>query len=366
MSNHISKEEPSLWSEVSALSLKGLERGGDALRMQLVSRAQSVAKRAFDEGDEASLLDVHRTLYKIYLGELATPWSADVPHVRHPSFACVRHELERRWEQAEAERHREAIAELKGPSDFREWVVKIVQGHPSNVQHPLFTMLRDTATFEQMREFVLQETPLELLFGDVIALMLPGVYGKLKLELAENFWDEVGRAREERVHRNLRIRLMDHLEIPADVHMDRVDLLVREELALINMYLSLATSRPRFVQLLGVLLATETMIPGRFEFQIEGWRRRFGLSDEVLDYLLEHTTVDVEHARRWLDHVIVPMITATPSLMPDIALGVLRRLDAAGAVCDRLHRHLSCTTAASVGRYKGSRLAATAVASGIA
>ncbi|QQR41757.1 iron-containing redox enzyme family protein [Myxococcus xanthus] len=57
----------------------------------------------------------------------------------------------------------------------------------------------------------------------------------------------------------------------------------------------MATNRSRLTEILGALLATETMIPGRFEWQIQGWRR-LGVGDKPLEYLLEHTTVDVEHA----------------------------------------------------------------------
>jgi hypothetical protein len=202
-----------------------------------------------------------------------------------------------------------------------------------------------------MREFILQETPLELLFGDLIALIMPGIYGTMKVELVKNFWDEVGHAQDHRVHRNMRMQLMEFLQIPADVHSNHMEVLVCEELALINTYMSLATDRAGLVQFLGMMLATENMIPGRFEMQIEGWRR-FGISDDVMEYLLEHTTVDVEHAEDWMDQVILPLLQQNVTLMPDIVLGVLRRLDLAGAVCDKLMVHLQRPQTASIEAYR--------------
>jgi pyrroloquinoline quinone (PQQ) biosynthesis protein C len=118
------------------------------------------------------------------------------------------------------------------------------------------------------------------------------------------------------------------------------------------MYLGLATNRSALTQQLGVLLATETMIPGRFELQIEGWRRH-GVDDGTLTYLIEHTTVDVEHAKEWMDGMILPLLAKSPHLMPEIVLGVLRRLDIAGAVCDKLYAHLKNTQTASIGAYRG-------------
>jgi hypothetical protein len=88
-----------------------------------------------------------------------------------------------------------------------------------------------------------------------------------------------------------------------------------------------------------MLLATELVVPGRIDRQIDGWRRT-GLADPEMHYLLEHVTVDVEHARGWLDHVVTPLAGARPDLLPEVALGVLRRLAEALAVCERAVREL--------------------------
>lgn len=319
---------------------------------QLLERAEVLGRRAFEEGDEESLLEAHRALYVINLARLEVPWSVSALNVDHPFICQLKHTLESCWDRAERKKHQEVLSKLPAASRFREWVTEYVQSHPSNVVHPLFPFLRDTATFEQMREFILQETPLEVFFGDIIAMMMPGVYGRIKMELAKNFWDEVGHAVEPRVHRNLRFRLMEALQIPSDIHTSRIDLLVREELALINMYLSLSTNRAALTQLLGVLLATETMIPGRFDLQILGWRRH-GLGEEAMVYLTEHTTVDVEHAKEWMDSIILPLLERKPELMEEITLGVLRRLDIAGAVCDKLYERLKGIETACIGAFSG-------------
>ena len=55
-----------------------------------------------------------------------------------------------------------------------------------------------------------------------------------------------------------------------------------------------------------------------------------------MQYLIEHTVVDPLHAHGWMENVVLPLLRAQPQLMPDIVLGMLRRLEYAGAVCDRM------------------------------
>jgi hypothetical protein len=251
----------------------------------------------------------------------------------------IRHAMEAEWDAGDRARYARELSSIPSAGDFPSWIAGTVRAHRSNVTHPLFAFLRDEATFEQTREFLFQETPLEVLFGDIIALLLPGVYGEPKLEIAKNFWDEVGRAEDARVHRNMRFRMMSHFNIPSDAHVRYMDGLVVEELRLINSYLMTATNRAKLLQLVGMLLVTETMIPGRFEHQILGCRR-LGLNDEQMSYLLEHTTVDGEHADGWLKCVVEPILKFRPEAVYDLTVGALRRLSAAEGVCDRMMSHL--------------------------
>ena len=57
-------------------------------------------------------------------------------------------------------------------------------------------------------------------------------------------------------------------------------------------------------------------------------------------YLIEHITVDIEHANGWMHEVVLPMIGHYPNTVIDIVLGVERRLDHAVAVLDKMMTHL--------------------------
>lgn len=300
---------------------------------------QGVLTSAFGGGNEAALLQVHQVLYEINIAHLSVAWINQAKNIHHPFIATVKHTIDRAWEASELEKYQSKLAQLPTVEDFPSWIREVVAEHKSNELHPIFTYLRDEATLEQSTEFFFQETPLEMLFGDIIAFMLPGVYGDIKVEFVKNYWDEVGRAVDEKVHRKLRARMMQKLDMDENCYLDHTELFVREELQLINMYLSMCLDRNRQVELSGALLATELMIPGRFQYLIDGFRR-LGFSDYDLHYHIEHTTVDEVHADDLLDHVAMPILQQDGGQMRPLVLGALRRLDTIVEVLDRLHSRM--------------------------
>lgn len=300
---------------------------------------QGVLTSAFDGSNEPALLQVHQVLYEINIAHLSVAWINKAKNIHHPFIVTVKHTIDRAWEAAELKKYQPTLAQVPSVDDFPTWIREVVAEHKSNELHPVFTFLRDEATLEQSKEFFFQETPLEMLFGDVIAFMLPGVYGEIKVEFVKNYWDEVGRAVDEKVHRKLRARMMKALDMDENCYLDHTELFVREELQLINMYLSMCLDRNRQVELSGALLATELMIPGRFQYLIDGYRR-LGFSDHDLHYHIEHTTVDEVHADDLLDHVAMPILEQDASQMKPLVLGALRRLDTIVEVLDRLHSRM--------------------------
>ncbi|MEM9493836.1 MAG: iron-containing redox enzyme family protein, partial [Myxococcota bacterium] len=283
---------------------------------------------------------LHQLLYRIHTASLALPWCHDGLNVDHPVVGEVQHIIESAWEQHDRQRYAGLLTQLPTLEAFPTWIRQRVQSHPCNVCHPLFTFLRDEATYQELRHFLMQETPMDIYFGDIINMMMAGIYGSMKVELCGNFWDEMGRGNESRMHRVMRLDMMAAIDIPPDHHLTHVAEYCLEELRLANMYFDAVRNRSKLSQALGILLATELMVPGRLEYQIAGWRR-VGLSDDALAYLIEHTVVDVEHADGWMDHVITPLLHQYPAAMSDIVFGVERRLVYAGAVCDHFYSYFS-------------------------
>lgn len=307
--------------------------------LNISSTIKIQCRKAFQEQDEQALLEVHRVLYQINLAHLSVPWEASPVNLDHTLIKNVSRTINTCWEQAERKKHLALFDEIPNATNFENWIRKFVNEHPTNIIHPVFPFIKDKASFSQIRDFFIQETPLEMMFGDIIAMMLPGVYSEIKSEIACNFWDEVGKGSMDMVHRELRGNIMEMLEIEKDCYINQIEIFEREELELINTYLSSALDRTQLAQLVGSLLATELMIPGRFVYLIEGWKRN-GIKLKKLKYLTDHVTVDAEHAENWMHKVVMPLVTKNPAIIPDIILGVARRMEVAGRVCDRLYNRI--------------------------
>jgi pyrroloquinoline quinone (PQQ) biosynthesis protein C len=325
-----------LWTAFQGIATTSGEPEWDAL----LEHAAWTAEQAFSadaptELREHAELQVHQTLYRIYAGRVAVPWSEGWTDLDHFRFDQLRHVLESAWTRAESGRFADAFGPLPVIEQFPAWAQEKCQQDRSNVSHPLFAFLRDQASFEQLREFIVQETPFDIHFGDILAMMMPGVYGQAKMEFSKNFWDEMGRGELPSMHRQLRQQMTQQMDVADDMYFTSVERFRVEELRLANMYFHAVFNRALLPQAIGMMLATELMVPGRLDQQIEGWRR-VGVKDDAMRYLLEHTVVDVEHANGWMHEVVLPMLRRQPGLIGEVVTGMARRLAYAAEVCDAM------------------------------
>jgi pyrroloquinoline quinone (PQQ) biosynthesis protein C len=299
-----------------------------------------LAARCFEQESPADQQHVHEVLYAINVASLALPWEHAAVQVDHPFIVQIRHTLESAWDRAERRRHAAVLDALPPVAQFEQWVTQHIREHRCNVSHPLFRFLRDDATLDQLRLFFFQESPFDIFHADLITLMMPGVYGRMKEEMADNFNDEMGDgAGESAVHRTIRIETGRRLGLDTDAHIRQIHRFVSEELALSNMYFDGIRNRGKLVQGIGMMLATETMVPGRINHQIAGFRRN-GMDGDQIYYLTLHAEVDVGHGANWMRNVVLPLLEAHPQAMREMMLGVERRLHQAGAVCDRMLTYL--------------------------
>jgi pyrroloquinoline quinone (PQQ) biosynthesis protein C len=303
-----------------------------------ITHACAAAYPAAGEGDLAAETALHQVLYSLYAGRVLPPWEHGWKNFDDFRFDQVRQMIEATWVADERRRHAAVLAALPAASDFPAWAEAYCQTDRSNVSHPLFGFLSERATQAQLREFLFQETPFDIHFGDMLAMMLPGVSGWAKAELSKNFWDEMGHGVPAAMHRELRLKMTRALGLEDTLYLRPARFCVAE-LRLANMYFHAVSNRALLPQALGMMLATELMVPGRLDQQIRGWRR-VGWPEASMRYLLEHVVVDVEHAHGWLEEVVKPLLARCPQLISDVAFGMARRLHHAAAVCDYMVEHL--------------------------
>src|SRR3954471_22842862 len=132
---------------------------------------------------------------------------------------------------AVAHRAREAPAE---PDAFVRWFEDLRDTGPGQGD-PLFPWLAQSASLPQMKWFLAQEVAGEAGFDDLVALTQVKMPARAKLELARNYWDEMGRGQAAGMHGPMLSDLARALGVRADPATT-----VWEALALANLLVALA------------------------------------------------------------------------------------------------------------------------------
>ena len=252
-------------------------------------------------------------------------WEADVAELAELQL------LEGRWLEA----GRAAVAQraAQAPQDadgFVAWFEALEQEGPGQGD-PLFPWLATTATMEQMRWFLTQEVAGEAGFEDLCALTQVRIPQRAKLEMARNYWDEMGRGNPKGMHGPMLEVLAHRLALTPTV-----ETTTWESLALANTMAGLACSRRYAYQSIGALGVIEQTAPGRAALVGVGLKR-LGLPPEDRHYFDLHSVLDVKHSAAWNAEALWPLVDGDPALAPLIAEGALMRLEC-GAACFRRYR----------------------------
>lgn len=233
----------------------------------------------------------------------------------------------------EAERAAIAARAESAPTDpqrFMAWYEGLRENGPGQ-NDPLFPWLATAASLDEVAWFLSQEVAGEAGFDDLVALTQLKMPVRAKLELARNYWDEMGRGIEGGMHGPMLDRLAQ--DVGAG---DRNDPVVWEATALGNLLVGLAANRAWAYQSIGALGAIELTAPSRAEY-VNQALLRLGFSGQSRQYYALHATLDVRHSAAWNEEVIAPLIHDDPALTQPIAEGALMRL-AAGARCFARYR----------------------------
>jgi hypothetical protein len=271
---------------------------------------------------------LHRRLAKSHTARLAPRLTdLDWEQALQDEIIC------RKVERELVERERVAIAAQvrrvpTEPEAFIAWFEALKQNGPGQGD-ALFPWLAEQATLEDMCWFLRQEMAGEAGFDDLVALSQLKLPAQPKLEMARNYWDEMGQGHEGGMHGPLLASLGAALP---ETHIETV----WETLALGNLMVALATSRSYAYQSIGALGVIELTAPGRAEL-VNAGLKRLHFDGAARRYYALHATLDVRHSQTWNREVLAPLVKAEPEVARLLAEGALMRLRA-GARCFERYR----------------------------
>lgn len=223
------------------------------------------------------------------------------------------------------------LQELPQEADaFMRWFEALKEDGPGQGD-ALFPWLAEAAGLEQMRWFLAQEVAGEAGFDDLVAMTQIRMPVQPKLELARNYWDEMGRGKRGGMHGPMLERVVEELALRPCIEDT-----VWESLALNNMMVAFAANRRYAYHSVGALGVIEMTAPGRVS-QVNAGLERLGVSPQGRRYFQLHAGLDVVHSRDWNREVIRPLVEAEPRCTRAIAEGALLRLHS-GARCFERYR----------------------------
>jgi hypothetical protein len=242
----------------------------------------------------ATLLHVYN-LYSAPVGELGN----SVRYLGHPAVATLKQRCEVDW-----------LSELDGlvlPEgiDAADPVAAMRALAARDRLPRIYKWIARDASWDDIVTFLALEGGPDAGFDDLVAACQIGLSGRPKLELASNYWDEMGNGDLAAVHTTL------HEDMVAAIDMPRLPLDGQPTSALERAALGglLTTNRWLQPESIGALGLIELQAGPRCRLVLQAFDRCAAPAAAYPFYEV-HAEVDPRHGRDWLDNAVAPLASA--------------------------------------------------------
>jgi len=309
------------------------------LRSKIREKGKDLVKQAYLENDLESLTELHETLAFLYEQDFSSSKIETVDNDTQPIYRDIASVLEAGMLKYEHSQIPETDIEgyPETGSEFVKWLKKMITNHESSVHSLYNKFLAEYATAPDLALYLAQETSLDPRFDDILALMQIGTHGAEKMEIANNYYDEMGNGNPDEVHTYLFAKALTELNV--DEKFIRENMLLDATISG-NLSACLALSRRHYFKSVGYFGVTEYLAPRRFKHVVSAWKRN-NLPPAGIVYHDLHIGIDTIHAKGWLNNIIAPLVEETPAIGREIAIGAMIRLNSSERYLDALNNIFS-------------------------
>lgn len=257
--------------------------------------------------------DLHLALYGCYELHYRGFAGVDERWEWHPALMRLRGRLEAAFEAALRDRFDAPRAQ--GAPDVVAALTRIAnQPGP-----PLSRHLRDKATLEEVRDYLIQRSAYQLKEADPHAWAIPRMTGRAKAALLEVEFDEFGSGRAERIHAVLYRNTMDAMGLDSR-YGAYLDVIPGPILATVNIMSMFGLHRRLRGALAGHLAVAELTSSLANKNVAEGMRR-LGLGRAVTGFFDEHVLADSVHDMIALHDLVGGLVEQEPATAAEVLFG---------------------------------------------
>nr|WP_186000232.1 iron-containing redox enzyme family protein [Streptomyces malaysiensis] len=231
-----------------------------AHRAELAGECRRLADLAFTGRDAAARAHLHEVLAVVYAHEFSQSAARNPDQDSQPVLCDVTSILENAMLEHEFGQIPEELLSgyPTGEKEYVRWLKALIQDHPAST-HPMYAEhLPTVATAEDIRFLLAQETSLDPRFDDILAVMQLGATGAEKMEIAANYWDEMGNGEFADVHTTLFSQCLTSIGVDQD-YVEQNLLPIAKECG--NISAGLALSRRHYLRAIGYYGVTEFLAP---------------------------------------------------------------------------------------------------------
>lgn len=309
------------------------------LREILFKNSKELAVQAYRQYDPDALACLHSCLSIIYEYDFGSVQLSQVNCEVQPILRDIAAVLEGEMLYYEEEQIVKGSLEScpTNSSDYVNWLRKVISQHRCS-SHPVYgDYIASRADYRDLTFYFIQESHLDPRFDDILALMQVGLPIDQKLELAQNYWDEMGNGEASKVHAHMFQMALDALDLKKE---DIQNETLTEALGSGNLSACLALSRRHYFKAVGYFGVTEYLAPRRFKHVVRAWRRN-SLPEIGIKYHDLHIGIDARHSKSWFDNVVSPLVDRDPDAGREIATGAFIRLNSSARYLDQLLKYFN-------------------------
>lgn len=234
----------------------------------------------------------------------------------------------------------EARAEWQLPTKdepLTTWFNRFVDQHPVS-RHKIFDFLALSASLRQIAYYIFQENPSDANFEDLIISLQLGIGNCYsKMELARNYWDEMGHGNMNLAHTELYNVFLTEIRTQVPDFDTSFDALT-EAISTGNYLLYVCKYRSTRYLGIGCLGVIERLFSEASSAMVKACVR---LGIKTTKYHSTHSKMDIAHANRWSIHLFDRLEQEGQSAKEEMALGAILRLSIIGRMYDSIFKQFT-------------------------